>query len=334
MPAYVWKGKTRDGKAVAGERVADNKEAVMALLRRDQILVTSVKEKGKRDRAAQARRRRAVEGPRDLHAPVLGHDRRRPAARAVPRDPGQPAGEQDLRQGPAADPHGRRGRRQPRRRHAQAPQGLRRPLHQHDRGRRGGRYPRHDPEAPRDLHREGVKLKAQVKGAMVYPVAVLGIAGIVIAVILWKVIPTFAAMFAGLERRAAAADALRHRAEQLVRPPAAVPRRRRRARRDRLQALLRDLRRPARRRPDAPAGCPILGIAHAEDRGGALLPHAGDPDLLRRADPRRPRDHRPHRGQRDHRGRDHGRAQGRRERPHHGPAAEGDAASSRRWSCR
>jgi len=33
---------------------------------------------------------------------------------------------------------------------------------------------------------------------MVYPVAVLGIAFIVIAVILWKVIPTFAAMFAGL----------------------------------------------------------------------------------------------------------------------------------------
>jgi type IV pilus assembly protein PilC len=33
---------------------------------------------------------------------------------------------------------------------------------------------------------------------MVYPVAVIGIAGIVIAVILWKVIPTFASMFAGL----------------------------------------------------------------------------------------------------------------------------------------
>src|ERR671924_1820898 len=47
MPAFVWKGKTRDGKVVSGERVAENKEAVMALLRRDQILVSSVKEKGK-----------------------------------------------------------------------------------------------------------------------------------------------------------------------------------------------------------------------------------------------------------------------------------------------
>ncbi len=47
MPAFVWKGKTRDGRAVSGERVADNKESVMALLRRDQILVSSVKEKGR-----------------------------------------------------------------------------------------------------------------------------------------------------------------------------------------------------------------------------------------------------------------------------------------------
>src|SRR4029453_5933177 len=47
MPAYVWKGKTRDGKVVSGERVADSKEAVMALLRRDQILAPPAKEKGK-----------------------------------------------------------------------------------------------------------------------------------------------------------------------------------------------------------------------------------------------------------------------------------------------
>src|SRR4029453_5670426 len=45
---------------------------------------------------------------------------------------------------------------------------------------------------------KAVKLKAQVKGAMVYPVAVISIAGIVVAVILWKVIPTFASMFEGL----------------------------------------------------------------------------------------------------------------------------------------
>ena len=47
MPAFVWKGKNREGKAVSGEQSADTKEAVMAVLRRQQILVSSVKEKGK-----------------------------------------------------------------------------------------------------------------------------------------------------------------------------------------------------------------------------------------------------------------------------------------------
>ena len=47
MPAYVFKGKTRAGAATSGERTADSKDAVIAMLRREQILVTSVKEKGK-----------------------------------------------------------------------------------------------------------------------------------------------------------------------------------------------------------------------------------------------------------------------------------------------
>src|SRR5204862_7443173 len=45
---------------------------------------------------------------------------------------------------------------------------------------------------------KAVKLKGQVKSAMIYPVAVLVIAAGVVAVILWKVIPTFAALFSGL----------------------------------------------------------------------------------------------------------------------------------------
>ena len=43
-----------------------------------------------------------------------------------------------------------------------------------------------------------VKLTAQVKSAMMYPTAVMTIAALVVAVILWKVIPAFASMFAGL----------------------------------------------------------------------------------------------------------------------------------------
>jgi len=45
---------------------------------------------------------------------------------------------------------------------------------------------------------KNVKLKGQVKSAMIYPVAVMTIAALVVAVILWKVIPTFAQLFAGL----------------------------------------------------------------------------------------------------------------------------------------
>jgi type IV pilus assembly protein PilC len=45
---------------------------------------------------------------------------------------------------------------------------------------------------------KAVKLKGQVKSAMIYPVAVICIAALVVGVILWKVIPTFANLFAGL----------------------------------------------------------------------------------------------------------------------------------------
>ena len=45
---------------------------------------------------------------------------------------------------------------------------------------------------------KAVKLKGQVKSAMIYPVAIIVIAGVVVGLILWKVIPTFATLFAGL----------------------------------------------------------------------------------------------------------------------------------------
>jgi type IV pilus assembly protein PilC len=45
---------------------------------------------------------------------------------------------------------------------------------------------------------KAVKLQGQVKSAMIYPVAVVVIAGAVVGLILWKVIPTFASLFAGL----------------------------------------------------------------------------------------------------------------------------------------
>src|SRR3954467_856312 len=45
---------------------------------------------------------------------------------------------------------------------------------------------------------KAVKLNSQVKSAMIYPISVISIACIVVAVILWKVIPVFASLFISL----------------------------------------------------------------------------------------------------------------------------------------
>src|SRR5512134_2613302 len=198
MPAFVWKGKTRDGKAVSGERVAENKEAVMALLRREQILVSSVKEKGK-----------------ELAVPKLGGGV--PAKElaiftrqfSVMIDAGLPLvqcleilGSQQenktfakILQQTRMDVEGGASLADAMRKHPNVFDDLF--TNMIAAGEAGGIL---DTILKRlaTYIEKNVKLKAQVKGAMVYPVSVLGIAAIVIAVILWKVIPTFAAMFAGL----------------------------------------------------------------------------------------------------------------------------------------
>src|SRR5216110_699775 len=47
MPTYVFKGRNRMNEVVSGERVADNREALRQTLRREQVTLTSVKEKGR-----------------------------------------------------------------------------------------------------------------------------------------------------------------------------------------------------------------------------------------------------------------------------------------------
>jgi type IV pilus assembly protein PilC len=194
----VWKGKTRDGKVVSGERVAENKEVVMALLRRDQILVSSVKEKG-----------------RELALPKFGGGV--PARDlaiftrqfSVMIDAGLPLvqcleilGTQQenktfakILQQTRMDVEGGASLADAMRKHPKAFDDLF--TNMIAAGEAGGIL---DTILKRlaTYIEKNVKLKSQVKGAMVYPVAVLSIAAIVIMVILWKVIPTFAAMFAGL----------------------------------------------------------------------------------------------------------------------------------------
>src|SRR5690242_10483975 len=47
MPTYTFKGRNRLNEIVAGERVATDRAALEAALRREQVVVTNVKEKGK-----------------------------------------------------------------------------------------------------------------------------------------------------------------------------------------------------------------------------------------------------------------------------------------------
>src|SRR5512139_380609 len=198
MPAYVWKGKTRDGKVVAGERVADNKESVMALLRRDQILVSSVKEKG-----------------RELSLPKLGGGVPSKALAIFVRqfsvmiDAGLPLvqcleilGSQQenktfgkILQQTRMDVEGGASLADAMRKHPKAFDDLF--TNMIAAGEAGGIL---DTILKRlaTYIEKNVKLKGEVKSAMIYPIAVLVIAGAVVLVILWKVIPTFASLFAGL----------------------------------------------------------------------------------------------------------------------------------------
>ena len=47
MPTYVFKGRNKLNEIVVGERVADNREALRQILRKEQVTLTSVKEKGR-----------------------------------------------------------------------------------------------------------------------------------------------------------------------------------------------------------------------------------------------------------------------------------------------
>ena len=198
MPAFVWKGKTRDGKVVSGERVADNKESVMAILRRDQILVSSVKEKG-----------------REIALPKFGGGV--PAKDlaiftrqfSVMIDAGLPLvqcleilGSQQenktfakVLQQTRMDVEGGASLADAMRKHPKAFDDLF--TNMIAAGEAGGIL---DTILKRlaVYIEKAVKLKGQVQSAMIYPIAVIVIAGAVVGVILWKVIPTFASLFAGL----------------------------------------------------------------------------------------------------------------------------------------
>ncbi|HEX8148827.1 MAG TPA: type II secretion system F family protein [Pyrinomonadaceae bacterium] len=66
MPTYVFKGRNRMGEVIVGERLADSRDTLRQLLRREQVMLTSVKEKGREIAVPKLGRRSKKVAAKDL----------------------------------------------------------------------------------------------------------------------------------------------------------------------------------------------------------------------------------------------------------------------------
>src|SRR5581483_8383975 len=200
MPTFAFSGRTRGGETVAGERSADNMDAAVAALRREQIMVTKIA--AAKEKAAP---KRGKAGKKVAPKNVAVFTRQF----SVMIDAGLPLvqcleilGSQEEDKNFAevilqtrGDVEGGASLADAMRRHPKTFD----PLFTNmiAAGEAGGIL---DTILKRlaTYIEKAVKLKGQVKSAMIYPTAVIIIATLVVAVILWKVIPTFAELFQGL----------------------------------------------------------------------------------------------------------------------------------------
>jgi type IV pilus assembly protein PilC len=202
MATFAYAGRTRGGEVVNGERSAETMEGAVAALRREQILVTRITPaKARAETPVKALRRGKAVPTKSLAIFTRQF--------SVMIDAGLPLvqcleilGNQEENKNFArvilqtrADVEGGAALADAMRKHPGAFDGLY--TNMVAAGEAGGIL---DTILKRlSVYIEkNVKLKAQVKSAMTYPVAVISIAVIVVAVILWKVIPTFASLFSGL----------------------------------------------------------------------------------------------------------------------------------------
>jgi type IV pilus assembly protein PilC len=201
MPTYAYAGRTRSGDRVSGERSADSMEAVVALLRREQIVVTRV-EPVRSSRAAGARTGKSGTVPARSLAVFTRQF-------SVMIDAGLPLvqcleilGKQEPHKGFAQVIQATRAEVEAGASLADAMRKFPKtfdPLYTNliAAGEAGGIL---DAILQRlsTYIEKSVKLKSQVRSAMIYPIAVMVIAAGAVGLILWKVIPTFAALFDGL----------------------------------------------------------------------------------------------------------------------------------------
>jgi len=203
MATFAYTGRTRGGETVSGERIAGTLEAATAALRRDQVLVTKIAPAKARAEQKAVTKRARGRGVNSKNLAVFTRQF------SVMIDAGLPLvqcldilGNQEEDKNFArviietrSDVEGGLSLADAMRKHPKVFDALF--TNMIAAGEAGGIL---DTILKRlaVYIEKNVKLKQQVKSAMMYPVAVLTIAAGVVAVILWKVIPTFAAMFAGL----------------------------------------------------------------------------------------------------------------------------------------
>jgi type IV pilus assembly protein PilC len=195
MPSFEWKGRGRGGQDQTGVLVADSKEAVIATLRRQQIIVTAVKERGKEIALPKMGGKvppkqiaiftRQFSVMIDAGLPlvqcleVLANQQEHKVFKRVLLQV-----RQDVETGSSlADAM---------RKHPKTFSDLY--TNMVAAGEAGGIL---DTILQRlaNYIEKAVKLTSQVKSAMIYPAAVITIAIVVVMVILWKVIPVFASLF-------------------------------------------------------------------------------------------------------------------------------------------
>jgi len=203
MATFAYSGRTRGGETVSGERTADSIDAAVAALRRDQVLVTKIVPS--RTRAAEQPAKAGKSGRKVKPKNLAVFTRQF----SVMIDAGLPLvqcldilGNQEEDKNFAktilqtrTDVEGGASLADAMKRHPKTFDALY--TNMIAAGEAGGIL---DTILKRlaVYIEKAVKLRSQVKSAMIYPVAVLVIAAGVVAVILWKVIPTFSALFAGL----------------------------------------------------------------------------------------------------------------------------------------
>ena len=199
MPSFNWKGRNRGGETQEGVLLADNRDAAVATLRRQQIQVISIRERS-REIPLVPRLQRRVE-PKRLAVFTRQF--------SVMLDAGLPLvqcleilGEQEDSRlfketiiGVRSDVEAGSSLADAMRRHPKAFDNLF--CSMIAAGEAGGIL---DVILRRlaTYIEKAVRLRSQVKSALLYPAAVVIIAVAVVYIILWKVIPVFAQLFAGL----------------------------------------------------------------------------------------------------------------------------------------